>query len=363
MKNVTIYLVVFLCSILVKVQAQESFEVQARKIAAKIENATKEEKAALKAEVEGVNVELEKRIISPAQADEKKKAFAIIRAKNIESRVAEYQNQLNDLVQSKVDGNIKDTDTSKDSIVIKGKKYAVTYKITDSTYIDIKSIKKRFSERGFSNEKRTTSNFVFAIGINNLVTNGAVANSNFRYLDSRFYEWGVNWNTRIAKNNNLLHFKYGVSVMYNNLRATDNRYFVDNGTTTDLEVNPINMKDSRFRNVNLVVPMHLEFDFSGKTVLDGKTHYNTHQSVRLGIGGFAGVNVKSKQILKSDVDGYDSRNVTKGNFNTNDFVYGLSTYVGYRATSLYLKYDLNPLFTDNPVNQNNISLGLRFDIN
>jgi hypothetical protein len=34
-------------------------------------------------------------------------------------------------------------------------------------------------------------------------------------------------------------------------------------------------------------------------------------------------------------------------------------YVGYKATSLYLKYDLNPLFKDNAVKQNNTRL--RFD--
>jgi hypothetical protein len=28
-----------------------------------------------------------------------------------------------------------------------------------------------------------------------------------------------------------------------------------------------------------------------------------------------------------------------------------------------LKYDLNPLFKDNAVKQNNVSLGLRFDFN
>ncbi|MFT6749305.1 MAG: hypothetical protein ACJAQ1_001243, partial [Flavobacterium sp.] len=32
-------------------------------------------------------------------------------------------------------------------------------------------------------------------------------------------------------------------------------------------------------------------------------------------------------------------------------------------TSLYVKYDLNPLFKDNVAKQNNISLGLRFDFN
>jgi len=31
--------------------------------------------------------------------------------------------------------------------------------------------------------------------------------------------------------------------------------------------------------------------------------------------------------------------------------------------SLYAKYDLNPLFQDNVVDEKNISLGLRFDLN
>ena len=54
---------------------------------------------------------------------------------------------------------------------------------------------------------------------------------------------------------------------------------------------------------------------------------------------------------------------TKGDYNANDFIYGVSTYLGYKETSLYLKYDLNPLFENNEVDQNNISLGVRFDFN
>ena len=363
MKNFTIYLAVLLCLFLTKIHAQESFEARVQNITLKIEAVTKEEKAALKKEVEDVNGQLEQGAITTAQADAQKKALAQVRAKNIENRVAAIQKELNEVVQLKVDGKIAGTTSSKDSVTIIGKNYQIKYEITDSTYIDIKGMKRKYFIRRNKNEKRTTSQFVFAMGLNNLVTDGAVANSDYRYWGSHFYEWGVTYNTRIAKNNNLLHFKYGFSVVYNNLRPTDNRYFVDNGTTTDLETNPVNMTESRFRNVNLVFPMHLEFDFSGKTERDGKTYFNTHKSFRLGIGGFAGVNLKSKQIICTDIDGYDTRNVTKGSFNTNDFIYGLSTYVGYKATSLYLKYDLSPLFKDNPINQNNISLGVRFDFN
>ena len=73
--------------------------------------------------------------------------------------------------------------------------------------------------------------------------------------------------------------------------------------------------------------------------------------------------MKSKQITKFSDNGHNVTIKEKGGFNTNDFIYGVSTYIGYGETSLYLKYDLNQLFKDNAVKQNNISLGVRFDLN
>ena len=34
-----------------------------------------------------------------------------------------------------------------------------------------------------------------------------------------------------------------------------------------------------------------------------------------------------------------------------DFNYGLSAYVGYKAASLYVKYDLNPMFKHNNIDK------------
>jgi len=350
MRNLTIYLAVTACLLATKVAAQETFDERVRDIAKKIELVTKEEKAALKAEVEAVNKEVEEGKLSYREGDAKKLQLAETRSNTIETKVAQYELELKDIVQQKVDGKIKDPDTLR--------RFKFVWRSGNS-----KDARKRDSIQRITSESRTTSQFVFAAGINNLVTDGAVANSDFRYMGSHFYEWGTSWNTRLAKNNNLLHLKYGVSVMYNNLRATDNRLFVDNGTQTDLETAPVHMKDSRFRNVNLVVPVHLEFDFTPKREHEGRQVFKTHKTFRFGIGGYAGVNVKSKQIIKYGIDGYKSREVTKGSFNTNDFVYGVSTYIGYKETSIYLKYDLNPLFKDNAIDQNNISLGIRFDLN
>lgn len=353
MRNFTIYLVLLLCLFTSKMlaqdpskkdeQAKQTFEVQAKNIASNIENITNEEKAALKKEVDVVNDELVNGTIAKEEAERKKEALAQVRATNIETRVAKEQEKLEILVQKQVDGKISENDSTK------------------VTLINIGYDKNIFKN---TNEKRTTTQLVLAFGANNLVTDGAVADSDFYYWQSRFFEWGLTYNTRIFKNDNLLHLKYGFSVMYNNICPTDNRYFVpDENNQTNLEVFPYELENSRFKNVYLVAPLHLEFDFSKNKSKEGNTSFSTHKGVRFGIGGYGGFRIKSKQKMYYNIDDDKIRIKTKGNFNANDLIYGVSTYLGYKATSLYLKYDLNTLFENNVIDQNNISLGIRHDFN
>lgn len=349
MQKIIFYAMTLLCFFVSKAIAQETFEQRAKAIALRIETITKEEKDALKEEVEAVNKLLDKGEISLEEADKRKMELADVRAKNIETRVGMEEAKLTDLVREKVDGKLP----------AEGRRTAFSiYWQKDSP--------KRDSIRNNRSESRTTSQFVFAIGLNNVVTDGdlsSVEGSDYRVWGSHFYEWGIAFNTRLAKNHNLLHAKYGLSLMYNNLRPTDNRSFVVNGNKTNLETNPIHLKDSRFRNVYLVVPVHLELDFTKKRVTEKRTYFRSHESFRMGIGGYAGINVKSKQILRYEIDDHNVKERTKGDYNVNDFIYGLSAYVGYGEVSLYVKYDLNPIFRNNAVDQNNISLGIRFDFN
>lgn len=367
MRNFTIYLVVLLCLFASKIFAQESFEIRAKKIAENIELIVQSEKAILKVEVEEVNIQLEKGIITSEQASLKKQELAKARAIVIENKVAIAQVELKNLVQEKVDGKIgiqsDNENRRKGTILIVGG--SSNDSIGRKTEINITAMKVYDGQSDKENRqsKRTTSQVVFAAGINNVLTNSTVNKSDFSYWGSHFYEWGLTYNTRIFKNNNLLHAKYGLSVLYNNLRPTDNRNFNVNGNQTILIQNPVHQEDSRYKNVNLVFPLHLEFDFTKPKVIDGKTYFKTHDSFRLGIGGYLGTNLKSKQYINYEIDGYKAKTIVKGDFNSTDFIYGLSTYIGYESTSLYLKYDLNPLFKGNAVKQNNISLGLRFDFN
>ena len=326
--------------------AAQTFDYQAEiKSLTEYKNGIEEaEKKGLQDDILKIEKRLDKNEITKEEAQKLKEAAAQKRALNIEDKTSIANSQISLLERNKNYESlaIYDKDGYENNIRI-GRIFE--FNSNGHRKKDTVGTKERLN-------RQTYSYLVFAIGANNLVTDGAVAHSDFKYAGSRFYEWGIAFNTKLSKNSNLLHVQYGLSLMYNDLKATDNRAFVDNGNQTNLETNPVHMKDSRFRNVNLVVPVHFELDFGKKR----------QESFKLGMGGYAGVNVKSKQILKYGIDDHKRREVTKGGFNVNDFVYGVSTYVGYKSTSLYLKYDLNPLFKDNAIDQNNISLGLRFDL-
>jgi hypothetical protein len=345
MKTITFYVVASLCLLATKLTAQETFEKRAAAISKNIETITTQQKDSLKIEVEQVNSQLERNEITTQQATARKQQLAEQRAKNIETRVAVEEQKLADLVKDKVDGKIVEEP--------KKGKFSFSYDKGDNVNDTLKQY----------DYHRTTSQFVFAIGVNRLVTDDKVDNDNFKWR-SDFYEWGVAFNTRILKNNNLLHAKYGLSLQYNNLRPANDRVFAIVDGQTVLQDSGLDLDVSRLRYVNLVVPVHLEFDFTKKTVNGDKTYYPTHKSFRLGVGGYAGVNVKEKQIIKyENEEGNNVKSKEKGDFNVNDFVYGVSAYLGYRDFSLYAKYDLQPVFANNAVDSNNLSLGVRFDFN
>jgi len=355
MKTITFYVVALLCFVATKVNAQQTFEQRASVIAENISRIAKQEKDSLKIEVDAVNQQLENNQITQAQADAQRQQFAEKRAKNIEDRVVAEQEKLAQLVQDKVDGKVVSKPTKGYSFSIPGgyKEYSTTDSLGNHTVRNYEH-----------NVKRTTSQFLFAIGANRMVTDGdGIDTDNYKW-NSDFYEWGFTWNTRMLKNNNLLHLRYGFSLQSNNFRPKDDKIFALVDGQTVLTPSGIDLDVSRLRIVNLVVPVHLEFDFGGKKVNGDKTYFPVQDGFRVGIGGYAGFNVKEKQIIKfENEDGNNVKQRTKGSFNANDFVYGVSAYVGIGDIALYAKYDLQTVFSKNDIDQNNLSFGMRFDLN
>ena len=354
MKNV-LFSLCFLLSFSVFSQ-ENDFENQVKEISSKIERATLREKTFLKDEIREIENKLEKKEISEEEAKKLKLEAATKHASAIEMEVELFRKELDTLIQQKTTKSVRESNIK---ISEKEKEGTIFDKISkdNSSKCDIHS----------ENEpKRTTSQFVFSYGINNLIDKHQIKsldNSDYKLWKSHFYELGVSYKTRITERPSHTYIKYGMSFLWNLLRTNDNQYQVVTNGNTDLQIHPENLTESKFRNIQLVFPVHLEFDFSkNKTDGYGVVKDRTHQSVRLGLGGFVGANIGTRQKIeyKNDED-LKIKEYQKGDFNTSNFTYGLSSYIAYKSTGLYVKYDLNPLFSGTA--QRNVSAGIRFDFN
>lgn len=338
MKTITICLSILLLSFgMQDLQAQEeNFPQKTEQLEQQKEQIIAEEKAALKKSLEAISLQLENKEISPAEADRLREEAAKKHALNIENRLAIAENEIEWQMRNEEE--------------IMDKK--------EKTMPVEKEIEEECKIRG----NRTTTQLVIAAGFNNALKDGQSLNdSDFKLAGSRFFELGIAWRTRVFEDSNWLRLRYGISFQFNGLKPTDNRYFVEDGDLTVLEVYPLDLDKSKFKMDNLVVPLHFEFGPSNKSETDKGTWFYTDQKFKIGLGGFVGVNIGERQKLKYEENGDKVRRKLKGDYNTNDLIYGLSGYIGWGNTSLYAKYDLNPIFKDPNVELNNISLGLRFD--
>ncbi|MFC4632871.1 hypothetical protein ACFO3O_03075 [Dokdonia ponticola] len=310
------------------------------------------EKNQLKGRVSYINRQLEKGKITAEEAEVQKKEIATYIAKNID-----YKTTIIDTQIALVERNGVQYQPSQVEIGFGGED-------EDGKRVFGIAIDNGEGRRKVNHHRRTRSDFVFAFGLNNALADGrSLEDSPYKVAGSRFAELGVAWTTRVFENSGWLRFKYGFSFQFNGLKPTDNRIFVREGDQVVLQEFENNLDKSKLRLGNLVVPVHFEFGPSKRKGEGEDIRFSTHNKFKIGVGGYAGLNLGTMQKLKFDNgEGNDVKLKQRGGFNTNSFVYGLSGYLGYDNVGLYVKYDLNPIFKDNLVEERNISLGLRFDL-
>ncbi|MFC4722340.1 hypothetical protein ACFO5O_08405 [Geojedonia litorea] len=311
-----------------------------------------EERELLKKEVEAINLRLDQGELTEAEAENLKKEAAQKRALNIENRLAILDNKI-ELLKRNAEGYDRDDSDKGDYIGI-----SIGGENESFAGFRIKNQHNKYRKY----DKRSSSELVFAIGVNNTLIDGESIGDSYKTLGSGFVELGWAWKTRVFQNSNAFRLKYGFSFQWNKLSPQDDKYFVQNGDVTTLEDFPTDLIESEFRVTNLVVPIHFEFGPSKKVERDNYFRYSTHNKFKIGVGGYAGFNIGTQQKLRFKEDGDRVKQKIRRNYNTSDFIYGLSAYVGIDNVSLYAKYDLNSLFKDQAIDQNNISLGLRFDL-
>ncbi len=364
MNTITKYVVLAsLCLIFSTVSAQEtktdstSTDLPYRENGAEIERLVElkkvietEERDYLKTEVENINERMSSGNITSQKAEELKKEVAQKRALNIENRLAIVDNKIALLERNDADYQADVSSSSSFKIVLgDGDAKNSIFKFKS------KNKPKKF-------DKRTFSELVFAIGFNNTLADDASLGDTYSVLGSGFVELGLSWNTRLLKNSNAVRLKYGLSFQWNKLTPKDDNYFVQDGNTTTLEPFPSNLIESEFRITNLVVPIFFEFGPSRKIEKDNYFRYSTADKFKVGVGAYGGFRIGTQQKLRFKEDGDRVKQKIRRNYNASDFVYGLSAYVGVDNISLYAKYDLSTVFNDQQLDQNNISMGIRFDI-
>ncbi|MFK7832847.1 MAG: hypothetical protein AB8B52_06205 [Winogradskyella sp.] len=341
----------------VQAQNKEADSIRKEKVDYKISQLEKgraevedQEKDILKSKISKINKQLDNKEITAEEAENLKKEAAKIAALNIENRVAIIDQKIELLKRNGYDDDQYNTEEQDRIEVSIG---------SSGVRVNLDSDEKKSKKY----DQRTFGENVWAFGFNNTIIEGqALEDSPYKLGGSGFIEWGYTLNTRIFKNNNFWRLKYGLSIQWNKLNIKDNQYLVNTNGAINLEEFPLNVNKVKFRSTNLVFPMHIEFGPSKKIEKDDYFRYSKHNKLKIGLGGYAGVNIGNMQKIKYKVDGEREKDKQRGNYEVSPFIYGLSGYIGIDEVSLYVKYDLNPLFQDQLVNQNNISVGVRFDI-
>lgn len=309
------------------------------------------EKSILKSQVSEIEEKLANNEITEEEAEEQKMYYATIAAENIANRNAIIDNQVA-LIKR---GQSIDPAFNGFRLVF-GSDAEGLFGLDFEPRGDTTSYKVRY-------DKRTSTNLVISAGLNNAIIDGtSLEDSPYEHWGSRYFEIGLAWKTRVFQNTNWLRVKYGFSFQFNGLKLEGDQYYVEQGDQTVIQMFSEPLEKSKMRFDNLVLPLHFEFGSSEKVVKDDRVRYHTARRFKVGLGGYGGFNITTIQKLKYEEEGRSRKDRFKQNYNTNNFIYGLSAYVGVGDFSIYAKYDLNTIFKNNPVEQRNASLGVRFDL-
>jgi hypothetical protein len=349
---VRILLPLFLVISLGQLNAQEDYEKRMETLKERREQVEKDEKEALKEEILEIDRRLEDQQITEEEARTLKEDAARNHALNIQDRLRIIDSEIALLKRNKGE-ELSGSDTDDD----------LPSSVEVNINIDDEPWEWWDNNKPPKYDRRTYSDLVLAFGLNNAIIEGQSLNDTpYKVWGSRYFEIGWQWRTRVFRRSNFMRITYGLSFEFNGLKPKGNNYFVSDGETTELEEFEYPLRKSKFRVDRLVFPLHFEFGPSRYKGYKNHFRYSLHRQFRFGIGGYAGIKMSARQKLKYSVDGKRVKDKLIGGYNTNDFIYGLSSYIGVGSVLLNIKYDLIPIFRNQEVDQRNIALGLRFNL-
>ena len=312
------------------------------------------EKETLKKKLSAVNQLLKEKKISEELSQQMKEELTATTEKNIKEKTAAEAEHLAKLIREGATSASTETQTN-----------TVTTAKSDAYKRAMEELETIFRKK---EEKKVNTyraldeiGLYMAIGFHNLNSSNGFGDNRFKTAGSKSFEMGFTSSFRLLKTNNLFHINYGVAWMHNGLKFKESEYFVrENDVTKSVPYTANKLNKSKLRTNYAIVPIDFEFDFTPPTkTKKGVTIYPTHESFRVGFGGYVGVLIDSSQKIRYD-DGGTHKNVIREDLNISPWIYGLSAHLGYKSCVLYARYSLAPLFRNNPVNEYPFSIGIRF---
>jgi len=334
------------------------------------------EKAQLKERLRTIEYRLDRKEITEIESRDLKREASKEAAEAIRIKTREQSEKLSALLHQRIaEKHLSDSITYKkemqkviDSVDIESRptKTERTEVYVDRNYVHIDhngiyigQVPYREEDYYESDYKRTQGGGYFALAFHNLNSSEHFSNNHFRLWGSKSVEIGYIRNTRLLKNNNLLHLNYGLSWMMDKLKMKEDEHFVKNGNITEIVPYPKETIKSKFKTMYLILPISLEFDFTEPIQYKGKTYYPAQMGFHAGVGAYVGALLATKQKVKYTENGSTHKDMNRKCYNVNEWTYGVSANIGYGWFSFYARYSLVPLFTNNPINEYPFSVGIR----
>lgn len=207
---------------------------------------------------------------------------------------------------------------------------------------------------------RTNTKLLVAFGFNQALGDDNGIGEDYRFWGSGVFDLGLEFSTRLKADDDLLRFNYGLTLRTQTLRINNNEVFETLNRVTTLRNPLISLDRSRFSQVSLNFPMHIEI--GRRTLKDyenGLKRYGGDKAFVVGLGGYLGFITSSSQSIEFQNEGRDVTLTNTNDFEVNDFQYGLSVYAGWNTMQIFATYGLSEIFDNSPVQQQYLSFGIR----
>jgi hypothetical protein len=296
------------------VSAQEyNFDQQLNLLTNQLDSLITQKNKLLRQNIDSLTQLVREQKISAEKANEIKTEIAKKYADEIDYAAFRITSKIKDLAKGK---------TIEHKVVIKNPEGEIGYtiRVIQNNRKKTKEIKKK---------KRTSSDWFIAFGINNVLVDGDIENINdspYGIGNSRFFRIGKEWKTSFTKEKGPFYFTYGLDYTWNTLKPDNNKYHVVINDQLYLDTYPETLKYSKLRTKWLRAPVGIEWHIPG----------NSSRYLKIKAGGFARVNMTTKQKLK--VEG-DKKIVNKSGFDVNGFNYGFFGEIGGHSWTIMMEYD------------------------